>query len=92
MTFLPVFTLQIVNNQFILSFTHRLSELRGATTFFSFCFPFSYGECQEMLEQLDKNFSNAAQLTPNRYSTHTYTLTLFFSFALCGFTTTHCPA
>ncbi|CAG00089.1 unnamed protein product [Tetraodon nigroviridis] len=56
---------EIVNNQFILSFTHRLSELRGATTFFSFCFPFSYGECQEMLEQLDKSFPNAAQLTPN---------------------------
>lgn len=59
-------TRQIVNNQFILSFTHRQSEVRGATTFFSFCFPFSYGECQEMLDQFDKSFINAAQLTPNR--------------------------
>ncbi|XP_056873745.1 cytosolic carboxypeptidase-like protein 5 isoform X3 [Takifugu flavidus] len=58
-------TSEIVNNQFILSFTHRQSEVRGATTFFSFCFPFSYGECQEMLDQFDKSFLDAAQLTPN---------------------------
>ncbi|KAM3603595.1 uncharacterized protein V6R79_025633 [Siganus canaliculatus] len=58
-------TSEIVDNQFILSFTHRLLEVRGATTYFSFCFPFSYSECQEMLLQLDKNNPNAAQLNPS---------------------------
>ncbi|KAM8726173.1 cytosolic carboxypeptidase-like protein 5 isoform 3-T4 [Acanthopagrus schlegelii] len=58
-------TSEIVDNQFILSFTHRLLEVRGATTYFSFCYPFSYTECQEMLQQLDKNFPNAAQLSPS---------------------------
>ncbi|XP_074471124.1 cytosolic carboxypeptidase-like protein 5 isoform X2 [Sebastes fasciatus] len=58
-------TAEIVDNQFILSFTHRLSETRGATTYFSFCFPFSYSECQEMLQQFDKSYPNAAQLSPS---------------------------
>ncbi|XP_074541279.1 cytosolic carboxypeptidase-like protein 5 isoform X2 [Halichoeres trimaculatus] len=57
-------TTEIVDNQFILSFTHRLSEVRGATTFFSFCYPFSYTECQEMLQQFDNCYPNAAQLSP----------------------------
>ncbi|TMS12762.1 hypothetical protein E3U43_017720 [Larimichthys crocea] len=56
---------EIVDNQFILSFTHRLSEVRGATTYFSFCYPFSYSECQEMLQQFDKSYPNAAQLSPS---------------------------
>nr|XP_046228458.1 cytosolic carboxypeptidase-like protein 5 isoform X2 [Scatophagus argus] len=58
-------TSEIVDNQFILSFTHRLSEVRGATTYFSFCYPFSYCECQEMLQQFDKSYPNAAQLSPS---------------------------
>ncbi|XP_041815214.1 cytosolic carboxypeptidase-like protein 5 isoform X2 [Chelmon rostratus] len=58
-------TSEIVDNQFILSFTHRLLEVRGATTYFSFCYPFSYSECQEMLQQFDKSYTNAAQLSPS---------------------------
>ncbi|XP_069014709.1 cytosolic carboxypeptidase-like protein 5 [Embiotoca jacksoni] len=58
-------TSEIVDNQFILSFTHRLLEIRGATTYFSFCFPFSYNECQEMLKQFDESYPNAAQLSPS---------------------------
>ncbi|KAM4528851.1 cytosolic carboxypeptidase-like protein 5 isoform 2-T2 [Fundulus diaphanus] len=58
-------TTEIVNNQFILSFTHRLLDVRGATTYFSFCYPFSYTECQEMLRQLDESYPNAAQLSPS---------------------------
>lgn len=58
-------TSEIVDNQFILSFTHRFLEVRGATTFFSFCYPFSYTECQEMLHQLDENYPKAAQLSPS---------------------------
>ncbi|XP_077367536.1 cytosolic carboxypeptidase-like protein 5 isoform X3 [Festucalex cinctus] len=55
---------EIVRNQFILSFTHRLLEVRGATTFFSFCFPFSYADCQEMLQRLDDSHRDSAQLGP----------------------------
>ncbi|XP_053300667.1 cytosolic carboxypeptidase-like protein 5 isoform X2 [Pleuronectes platessa] len=58
-------TTEIIDNQFILSFIHRLSEVRGATTYFSFCFPFSYTECQEMLQQLDVSHPNAAHLNPS---------------------------
>lgn len=58
-------TTEIVENQFILSFTHRILEQKGATTFFTFCYPFSYTECQEMLQQLDANYPNAAQLSPS---------------------------
>lgn len=58
-------TSEIVENQFILSFTHRLLVVRGATTYFSFCFPFSYTECQEMLQQLDESYPSAAQLSPS---------------------------
>ncbi|XP_075904541.1 cytosolic carboxypeptidase-like protein 5 isoform X4 [Nelusetta ayraudi] len=58
-------TCEIVENQFILSFTHRILEARGATTYFSFCYPFSYTESQEMLQQFDKRYPNAAQLSPS---------------------------
>ncbi|KAM8831344.1 cytosolic carboxypeptidase-like protein 5 [Spinachia spinachia] len=58
-------TAEIADGQFILSFSHRLSEVRGATTYFSFCFPFSYSECQEMMQRLDKSYPNAAQLSPS---------------------------
>uniref|UniRef100_A0A3B5QYJ7 Cytosolic carboxypeptidase-like protein 5 n=1 Tax=Xiphophorus maculatus TaxID=8083 RepID=A0A3B5QYJ7_XIPMA len=58
-------TVETVNNQFILSFTHRLLDVRGTTTYFSFCYPFSYSECQEMLQQLDESYPNAAQLSPS---------------------------
>jgi len=72
-------SLQIVDNQFILSFSHRLLEARGVTTYFSFCFPFSYRECQEMMQQLDQSQPDAAELSPSRYThthTHTHTHTL----------------
>ncbi|XP_028996769.1 cytosolic carboxypeptidase-like protein 5 [Betta splendens] len=58
-------TTEIVDNQFILSFTHRLSEVRGATTYFSFCYPYSYSECQEMLQHLDGRYPSVAQLSPS---------------------------
>uniref|UniRef100_H3BAM9 Cytosolic carboxypeptidase-like protein 5 n=1 Tax=Latimeria chalumnae TaxID=7897 RepID=H3BAM9_LATCH len=53
----PVFEeTQMIENQFILSFTHRFGENRGTTTYFAFCYPFSYTECQEMLAELDEKF------------------------------------
>ncbi|XP_030200513.1 cytosolic carboxypeptidase-like protein 5 isoform X2 [Gadus morhua] len=57
-------TFEMVESQFTLSFTHRLSETRGASTFFSFCFPFSYSESQDMLQQLDQSYPNNAVLHP----------------------------
>ncbi|KAF6732233.1 Cytosolic carboxypeptidase-like protein 5 [Oryzias melastigma] len=65
-------TTEIADNQFVLSFTHRLSEARGATTFFSFCYPYSYTECQEMLQQLDESHPNAAQLSPSSAASAVY--------------------
>ncbi|XP_040919761.1 cytosolic carboxypeptidase-like protein 5 isoform X2 [Toxotes jaculatrix] len=65
-------TSEIVDNQFILSFTHRLSEVRGATTYFSFCYPFSYTECQEMLQQLDGSYPNTSQLSPSSAPSSVY--------------------
>ncbi|KAK1170305.1 cytosolic carboxypeptidase-like protein 5 isoform X1 [Acipenser oxyrinchus oxyrinchus] len=58
-------TFEMVENQFILSFNHCFLELRGATTYFSFCYPFSYAECQDMLVQLDQKFVVSKHLTPN---------------------------
>ncbi|KAG2468604.1 CBPC5 protein, partial [Polypterus senegalus] len=56
----------VIENQFILSFTHRFLEARGATTYFAFCYPFSYTECQDMLLRLDQKFADSTLLTPSR--------------------------
>uniref|UniRef100_A0A8B9Z1V8 tubulin-glutamate carboxypeptidase n=1 Tax=Buteo japonicus TaxID=224669 RepID=A0A8B9Z1V8_9AVES len=52
----------MVETQFVLSFVHRFLEHRGATTYFAFCYPFSYTECQEMLAQLDGRFQDCSPL------------------------------
>ncbi|KAM8953323.1 cytosolic carboxypeptidase-like protein 5 [Pelodytes ibericus] len=57
-------TFQMVENQFVLSFVHRFLDCRGATTYFSFCFPFSYEESQEMLAGLDERFADCRQMSP----------------------------
>uniref|UniRef100_A0A663FC83 Cytosolic carboxypeptidase-like protein 5 n=1 Tax=Aquila chrysaetos chrysaetos TaxID=223781 RepID=A0A663FC83_AQUCH len=53
---------EMVETQFVLSFVHRFLEHRGATTYFAFCYPFSYTECQEMLAQLDGRFQECSPL------------------------------
>ncbi|KAJ8355491.1 hypothetical protein SKAU_G00182850 [Synaphobranchus kaupii] len=58
-------TFEMAENQFILSFHHRLLEARGTTTYFAFCYPFSYTECQDMLQQLDQKFVNSMHLSPS---------------------------
>ncbi|XP_051780968.1 cytosolic carboxypeptidase-like protein 5 isoform X2 [Erpetoichthys calabaricus] len=58
-------TYEVIENQFILSFTHRFVEARGATTYFAFCYPFSYTECQDMLLRLDQKFAESTLLTPS---------------------------
>lgn len=50
---------QMSDSQFILSFVHRLLEVRGVITYFSFCYPFSYTECQDMMLQLDHRLLSA---------------------------------
>lgn len=47
-------TFEMSENQFTLSFVHRVLEGRGIITYFAFCYPFSYTECQDMLLQLDQ--------------------------------------
>ncbi|XP_066524503.1 cytosolic carboxypeptidase-like protein 5 isoform X2 [Hoplias malabaricus] len=58
-------TFEMSESQFTLSFVHRVLDVRGATTYFTFCYPFSYTECQDMLLQLDqKLLSNSHTLGP----------------------------
>lgn len=57
---------QMVETQFVLSFVHRFLEHHGATTYFAFCYPFSYSECQEMLAQLDGRFQECRHMSPSR--------------------------
>ncbi|ERE67390.1 cytosolic carboxypeptidase-like protein 5 [Cricetulus griseus] len=57
----------MTETQFVLSFVHRFVEGRGATTFFAFCYPFSYSDCQDLLNQLDQRF-------PENHSTHSSAL------------------
>lgn len=59
-------TYQVVEGQFTLSFTHRFSESKGGTTYFAFCYPWSYSESQEQLEKLDQTFPECAQLQPGQ--------------------------
>ncbi|ELV13748.1 Cytosolic carboxypeptidase-like protein 5 [Tupaia chinensis] len=56
-------TFEMTETQFVLSFVHRFVEGRGATTFFAFCYPFSYSDCQDLLNQLDQRF-------PENHPTH----------------------
>ncbi|XP_051974312.1 cytosolic carboxypeptidase-like protein 5 isoform X1 [Xyrauchen texanus] len=49
-------TFEMSDSQFVLSFVHPLLDVRGVTTYFSFCYPFSYTECQDMMLQLDQKF------------------------------------
>ncbi|NWU96889.1 CBPC5 protein, partial [Upupa epops] len=56
---------QMVETQFVLSFVHRFLEHRGATTYFAFCYPFSYTELQEMLARLDRRFQECRHLSPS---------------------------
>ncbi|MEE6473492.1 hypothetical protein FKM82_010050 [Ascaphus truei] len=57
-------TCEMVENQFVLSFVHRFLECRGATTYFAFCFPFSYEESQELLAGLDDRFADCRHMAP----------------------------
>ena len=47
---------------FQMSFVHRIADKRDTVTFFAFCFPFGYDECQSMLEKLDEQFTACRQM------------------------------
>lgn len=47
---------QTIDNSMVLHFTHRFLDVRGAVTYFAFCYPWSYTECQERLTALDQQF------------------------------------
>ncbi|KAF7235860.1 Cytosolic carboxypeptidase-like protein 5 [Varanus komodoensis] len=54
----------MAETQFVLSFVHCFLDCRGATTYFAFCYPFSYTECQDMLARLDARFAEGRHLSP----------------------------
>ena len=58
---------QTVDCNFILSFTYRFGEFRGATTYFAFCYPWSYAESQDRLASLDMQFMYCKALGSHRY-------------------------
>ncbi|XP_056018898.1 cytosolic carboxypeptidase-like protein 5 isoform X4 [Ostrea edulis] len=51
-----------VDGQFILTFTYRFLDVKGAITYFAFCYPWSYMEQQERLNEYDKKFSHCREL------------------------------
>ena len=53
------FSLQMLDGAFILTFTYKFQESLKATTYFAFCYPFSYTECQEKLDVLENNHKTA---------------------------------
>jgi hypothetical protein len=65
-----------------MSFVHRIPDKRDTVTFFAFCFPFSYSECQEMLEKYDKQFEYCKDLNSQNwlalFQNTTLVLRLFF--------------
>ncbi|XP_064624657.1 cytosolic carboxypeptidase-like protein 5 isoform X2 [Lineus longissimus] len=56
-------TFEVVDTQFILSFVHRFADFRGSTTYFAFCYPWSYAECQDRLGELDVRFEKCWKLS-----------------------------
>lgn len=64
----------MTETQFVLSFIHRFVEGRGATTFFAFCYPFSYSDCQDLLSQLDQRFLENSP-THSRCQPHSFPVT-----------------
>ncbi|XP_067121119.1 cytosolic carboxypeptidase-like protein 5 isoform X2 [Centruroides vittatus] len=55
----------VEDNNFILTFCHKLPSDSNATIYFAFTFPFTYSECQDMLNTIDKNYLSGAYKTEN---------------------------
>ncbi|XP_052225605.1 cytosolic carboxypeptidase-like protein 5 isoform X2 [Dreissena polymorpha] len=63
---------ETVDGEFILSFTYRFPEFRGATSYFAFCYPWSYTESQDVLQELDKKFQDCKNLTSDSHPDSIY--------------------
>ncbi|XP_025109190.1 cytosolic carboxypeptidase-like protein 5 isoform X2 [Pomacea canaliculata] len=57
-------TFEVIDNQFILTFTYRFPDLKGGTCYFAFSYPWSYTESQEQLQILDKRFEHCLHMSP----------------------------
>lgn len=49
-------------NNFIMSFIHRIPDKKESISYFAFCFPYSYEESQTALEKLDREYEHCKQL------------------------------
>ncbi|XP_048256600.1 cytosolic carboxypeptidase-like protein 5 isoform X3 [Haliotis rufescens] len=56
---------ETVDGQFILSFSYRFPDIKGATVYFAFSYPWSYTESQDRLTELDKKFEHCKNLSPD---------------------------
>ena len=46
-----------LDTNFVMSFIHRMPDKRDTVTYFAFCFPFSYTDCQQMLDKYDERLA-----------------------------------
>ena len=56
------------NEGLVLSFEYKVRSSHSHTVYFSFCFPFSYSDCQHKLNELDKKYA----LGNHRFYYHRY--------------------
>ncbi|XP_067679384.1 cytosolic carboxypeptidase-like protein 5 isoform X2 [Haliotis asinina] len=56
---------ETVDGQFVLSFSYRFPDIKGATVYFAFSYPWSYTESQDRLTELDKKFEHCKNLSPD---------------------------
>ncbi|XP_065062283.1 cytosolic carboxypeptidase-like protein 5 isoform X2 [Rhopilema esculentum] len=57
-------TYQMVDGNFVMTFTYRFPETRAASVFFAFCYPFSYKECQTALSELQDQHMTRSYVEP----------------------------
>ncbi len=50
-----------------MSFCFHLPDKRFTITYFAFCYPFSYEDCQTQLSKYDKEFEYCKNLSPTWY-------------------------
>lgn len=60
-------TWQSFDTNFVMSFVHKLPERKDTVTYFAFCFPFSYEDCQDMLNKYDAKFQHCRNLDPEKW-------------------------
>lgn len=49
---------EVIESGLRLTFQYSITDCRKLTTFFAFCYPFSYTECQHWLVRLDERFTS----------------------------------